>query len=331
MKTKYIVIPILLTSLTQCLTWDAIQGLKGKNAEIETIPSRLLDITESENKIIVKVEAVEKSTDRGDRYFDPIISLCFILPVPDSDYKLKIKADDAIPCPDNFKSTSLTAQNKPHGLFFIGKKYVLKSPGNYDIFCECDDFPDGKEFKEILVGTGLFDKHYIILFQDGSAYALNSGIDLYPEGVFSSQHLESYLNTEGCLYINLRRPDLCEKETIFQAKPDFGTVGNNYSKAVISYPDSDTAYITIMFSNYGFLKYADLKKIEASHFSFKKSNSNLSHSISYIQIIPSVGKPYKSRAKLEKIPLIPVLAAVEIISLPLTVPFFLLFYSMARK
>ncbi|XDD52967.1 hypothetical protein AB3N62_10785 [Leptospira sp. WS4.C2] len=330
MKTKYLIIPLFFASLTQCLTWKAIKGIEGKNAEIETIPKKLLDITESENKIIVKVEAIEKSTDHADRYSDPIISLCFILPASDNDYHSRIKAEDAIPCPDNFKPTQMTTHTKPHGLLFIGNKYVLKSPGNYDIYCECKDFPEGKEFKEILVGTGLFNKHYFILFQDGSAYAFHSGIDIYPEGIFSSERLEYYLKNDPCNLINFINFGHCEKKTIFHAKPNFGTVGSNYLKEVVSYPDSETAYISIMFSNYGFLKHTDLTKTEASHFSFQKSNSNLPYSISYIQIIPSIGKPYKSRAKIERIPMIPVLAAIEIISLPIIVPFYIFYYSISR-
>ncbi|MCG6142702.1 hypothetical protein [Leptospira mtsangambouensis] len=247
-----------------------MRSIESQEAIIHTIPKKLLDITQSEEKIIIKVEAIEKSSDSFDRYVNPTIKICFILPATENEFRSTIKANEEIPCPDKFEPSSLTILNKPHGLLFIGKKYVLRSPGNFDIFCECSDFPEGKEFKEILVGNGLFDKHYIILFQDGSAYALHSDIAKYPEGILSSKHLEHYLNNDPCNLYNFRIFGHCEKKTIFHSKPNFGTVGSNYSKVVVSYPDSDTAYISIMFFNMGYLPYEKSEINQESHFSFKK-------------------------------------------------------------
>ncbi|TGM82412.1 hypothetical protein EHR01_06425 [Leptospira mtsangambouensis] len=332
MNTKYILIPLIFSSFIQCaLTHETMNSIKSKDAIIETIPKRLLNITESEDKIIIKVEAIEKSSDRFDRYVNPTKELCFILPATDNNTRSKIKANEDIPCPEIFKPSLLTKHNKPNGLLFIGNKYVLRSPGDYDIYCNCSDFPEGKEFKEILVGNGLFDKHFIILFQDGSAYALHSGIAIYPEGVFSSERLEHYLNNDPCNIYNISTFGHCEKKTIFHSKPNFGSVGSNYSKVVVSYPDNDIAYISIMFANFGFLPYEKSEINQESHFTFKKSNSKLPHSISYFQIIPSSGKPYKSRVKKERILLLPLMAAFDIILLPVTIPLFAIFYLTRHK
>lgn len=331
MNTKYFLIPFIFSSLVQCaLTSDMMDTIESKDAMIETFPKKLLEITESENRIIVKIEAIEKSTDRYDRYTDPTINLCFIIPSSTTAYPLKIKTDEAIPCPEFSNSTFFTTLKKPPGLFFINNKYIIKSPDNYDIFCDCKDFPDNKELSDILVGKGFFSEHYIILFKDGSAYALNSTFDKHRIGQFTDSSLDYYLNTDTCDIISFRS-DICEKKSIFHSKPNFGKVGDYYTRQPINQINSNLAYISVLLTGYRYINSINRSKIDGNYFTFQKDKSNLPYSISYVTIMPSTGNPYKSRVKKERILLLPLSAVFDIILLPITIPLFALAYSMKHE
>ncbi|MBM9545882.1 hypothetical protein JWG40_02555 [Leptospira sp. 201903074] len=319
-KTK-LLLSLVMISLNHCiLTWGNLQMMKSKDASIEIAPKNVMGITVSENKIFAKVKFLETSTDDTDRYFDRKHELCFLLPEKQKTYPYQLSVPDAVPCPDPFPGNHFQSLEKTHALLFVKDSLILKSPDNYDIFCECKNFPLEKEIKNILVGKGIFEGIFFVQFQDGTAYKFYSQThysfwerkEEKKEGIFSQIEIEEYLNSTSCKHF---KQGLCGKE---YNNPDLGDkVADYFPSQNIVQVDPDMGLLSVMYTDSQFYiaKVKGRSDITGKYYSFSRKNSPLKHSISYIEIIPDA-KPYKSRTKYERVLFIPVFLVGDILTSP---------------
>lgn len=203
----------------------------------------------------------------------------------------------------------------------VGDSHVFDIPGlKISYHCVCKDFPKEKKIRYILYTSApeitQVGDHFLIVFEDGSAFGISR--DLYHKSVgsVSKADLESYLSSRFCDYVNCNLFD----KIPYRASAYYYSQTNATESSFLGVDEG----ILSIYSEEDTFQDTKSKSIFRSAFLFKRKDLPFENRFLSAKLEASI-EEYKGRMKPEKVLLLPLTLVGDLLSFPIQLVFFSVF------
>lgn len=215
-------------------------------------------------------------------------------------------------CTNQTIVSSFSKLDASKGILSIGDSFVRDIPGlSVSYHCICADFPKEKQIRSVFYlkdpYVSKWGDHFLIEFEDGSAYAIDRDLNHKLVGLVSSQEFQNFLTSGICNYLDCPvrvRTPYRMSASYYESIPKDPSNLLSAEEGIVS-----------VFSNENTYRDFTRKNIIRGSFLFNKKNN------SYRQRFISVNlkvkhEEYQGRIKPEKVLLVPFTLVIDILTSP---------------